>query len=891
VRVALERRRSASAELHLFHVVTPRTNAAAVTAAENLLAALVGAGPCALEIAANRGGRWFLARAASPATARHLAEQLAVAYPQAEITPLDVARNPSLDPARTAPGEQSRSCTLVLRGRGYLPLRTFTDLDVAAHPAAQADPVLGVLGALGSLPSGWRSLSQLVLAPAPEDWARDYLHLALDNPVVAERSSHRASNLASVLAMIGLLVVGTVLAQAVQLHREGDWPHLAMLATGLAAAAPLVWLARRLLRREPHDPVLVREKIGPIAYRAQLRLTVFAPTGTPAREFEARLSGLAAAYRQFNLASGNGLTVRPLRADSTDLAAPVPLGSLATVPILNVRELAGLWHLPQAGADASLVERTTARQRLPLPSTVARGCRIGVSRHQGREVPVALSDELLRRHLLLVAKTRRGKSTLLLRLARHLMEDGSQPPRALVLVDPHRDLAEAVLGCVPRRRWTDVVHLDVGATERPFGLNLLDVGLGWDRDKAVANALQVFRREFDRFWGPRMEDAFRFALLLAYDDNERLCREQPDGRQHQHTILEIATVLSDRAFRQSLLRHTNDPVIEAWWSGYFQRLDPKLQLEVSNPVQSKINRYLGSRAARAIVGQPVSTVDPAEWLRTGRIVVVNTNKGGVGEDTAALVGATLINLVGLVVGEQARLQPRERRTATILVDEFHTMPGADYEAILSELAKYGANLVLATQSLARLDALDREHQRALKATVFANLDGLFAFHTSAEDARYLVPELGDGVDVEDLASLGEHRCYARLSADRQRLPAFSVELDPPPPDDPERRDRLIAESAQRYGRDRLEAEADLRAAFERIARCGRPPPADPDAGPAGPEQPPAAGNGGGDPLTAADRTGRGRAGRRVRNQHRNQPDRQPGRSPGDDVAPEAAERE
>src|SRR5262249_58161249 len=130
-------------------------------------------------------------------------------------------------------------------------------------------------------------------------------------------------------------------------------------------------------------------------------------------------------------------------------------------------------------------------------------------------VPVALSDEMLRRHLLLVAKTGRGKSTLLLRLARYLMEDGARTPRALVLVDPHRDLAEAVLGCVPSHRWSDVVYLDVGAAERPFGLNLLDVGLGWDRDKAVANALQVFRREFDHFWGPRMEDTFRFALLLA----------------------------------------------------------------------------------------------------------------------------------------------------------------------------------------------------------------------------------------------------------------------------------------------------------------------------------------------------------------------------------------
>ena len=39
------------------------------------------------------------------------------------------------------------------------------------------------------------------------------------------------------------------------------------------------------------------------------------------------------------------------------------------------------------------------------------------------------------------------------------------------------------------------------------------------------------------------------------------------------------------------------------------------------------------------------------------------------------------------------------------VDEFHTIPGADYEQVFGELSKYGANMILATQTLARLDRL------------------------------------------------------------------------------------------------------------------------------------------------------------------------------------------
>src|SRR5205085_4401617 len=130
----------------------------------------------------------------------------------------------------------------------------------------------------------------------------------------------------------------------------------------------------------------------------------------------------------------------------------------------------------------------------------------------------------------------------------HAMQ--SAPPRAVLLVDPHRDLAEASLGLVPQSRHATTVFLDVADRARPFGLNLLDTGLGWDRDRAVANALAVFQREWgDRYWGPRMEDAFRFALLSLLDANVALCQADPvGGRAAQYTILEVPAMLSDAGF-------------------------------------------------------------------------------------------------------------------------------------------------------------------------------------------------------------------------------------------------------------------------------------------------------------------------------------------------------
>jgi hypothetical protein len=104
----------------------------------------------------------------------------------------------------------------------------------------------------------------------------------------------------------------------------------------------------------------------------------------------------------------------------------------------------------------------------------------------------------------------------------------------------------------------------------------------------------------------------------------------------------------------------------------------------------------------------------------------------------------------------------------------------------------------------------------LRATVFANLDGLFAFNCSAEDAEYLVPELGGAIDEQDLVELGEHQCYVRMTSRGQRLPTFSVYLDPPLPGDAELGRALAAASAERYGRDAERVEADRRARLRHV---------------------------------------------------------------------------
>ena len=134
-----------------------------------------------------------------------------------------------------------------------------------------------------------------------------------------------------------------------------------------------------------------------------------------------------------------------------------------------------------------------------------------------------------------------------------------------------------------------------------------------------------------------------------------------------------------------------------------------------------------------------------------------------------------------MVREQESLPLAQRRGALVVVDEMQSMPGVDYEAMLSELGKYGASFVLATQSLAKLEDLSR----TMRDTILANVGCLAVFQVAGNDARQMVLELGrDRVSEEDIVSLDVHHCYVRATVGVERMPAFSMAVLKPEPGDP-----------------------------------------------------------------------------------------------------------
>ncbi|MEZ4503155.1 MAG: TraM recognition domain-containing protein [Dehalococcoidia bacterium] len=761
-------------QLFLAEVVPPRSLERGMAGARGMLAALAGE-TLSLEVVVSTGGpRWYVRSTSDNGLERALS-QLRAAYPQAAVERLESGW-PDLDPALALTGERAVAVELLPSGEAVLPLRT--------DWRNEHDPLAGVLAAASPV-DGERIVCRLALASAPRRAAE-----RLRRRSEPERWPHQRDSRVgpSALPLVAALGIGAAGLQGWRWYEAGEWLRLAAGGSAMFVGLPLIGaVAVRLLRgQDSLAASVVEQKLEAPLTAARLEVIATGERRSPIDRLESLALQAAAAYGAYDDQAGGGLRPgdpRPVRRRSSKR---LPL-------LLNAAELAALWHLPDHEDGPEGARRTTARRLVPAPGHATRGVRVGVSDTE-RRAPVHMPSHLLHRNQLIVAKTRRGKSTLLRHLAAGLMErvaSGTEDG-ALVVVDPHQDLAEAVLDAVPDGLADRTVYLDFANLERPIGLNLIDVALFPDRDRTTEHIVTMLNRLWPANWGPRMEGALRAALASLLEANTQLEREV------QFTVLDVAPFLTDRKLREEVLAKVQDPALRAWFRDNYDRAGRVLQQQTANPVTSKIGRFTVIEASRLVLGQARSTFDPRSIIRDGGVLVVNTAVGALGEGAASLVGATLLNLIGLLVEEQVALAPGRRRQLVGLVDESSTLGAVDYPRMLSELGKYGASFVLVTQSLAKLDAIDRN----LAPTIFANSDGLTVFQVSAEDARKLTPELGNNIEVEDLVSLDDFTCYARWWDGRGRPPAFSFRVDPPPVTTPGRAAAIARRSAAHFGRPR-----------------------------------------------------------------------------------------
>ena len=120
-------------------------------------------------------------------------------------------------------------------------------------------------------------------------------------------------------------------------------------------------------------------------------------------------------------------------------------------------------------------------------------------------------------------------------------------------------------------------------------------------------------------------------------------------------------ILAADDFRAEVLAKVHDPYLLQWWARDFRGWRRETRADALAPVQTRLSYYASSKRARAILGQPRSTIDLRRTIHDGGILLVSTAQGKAGRDVAALVGASLLNLVDAVIREQGSLPFEQRR--------------------------------------------------------------------------------------------------------------------------------------------------------------------------------------------------------------------------------------
>jgi DNA helicase HerA-like ATPase len=396
---------------------------------------------------------------------------------------------------------------------------------------------------------------------------------------------------------------------------------------------------------------------------------------------------------------------------------------------------------------------------------------------------VLMAPEDRAKHLYVIGKTGLGKSTLL----RNLILQDLYAGRGVGLLDPHGDLAREILDAIPTERTNEVLYFNPGDLARPMGLNLLPKVPRDQEHLVVSGVLSAFRGIWAASWGPRMEYILGHALAALLDHGGL-------------TILALPRLLSDDAFRERIAAKINDPVVRSFWQDEYTRYERRFRLEAIAPLQNKIGRLLASAPMRNILCQAGNRFDARFLMDRSRIMIADLSKGVIGEDHSQLLGALVLSQFQWAAMQRAALPDSPRTPFYLYIDEFQSFATEALISILAEARKYGLALILAHQYL---DQLTDE----IRQSVFGNAGNLIAFRVGQSDARILEDELGGDVKMGNLVSLGKHEIYARL-LDRGRIrePFRGKTLPPIRGTATGRREAVIRQSRERYGRPRKEVE-------------------------------------------------------------------------------------
>ncbi|MFA6105302.1 MAG: type IV secretion system DNA-binding domain-containing protein [Patescibacteria group bacterium] len=462
--------------------------------------------------------------------------------------------------------------------------------------------------------------------------------------------------------------------------------------------------------------------------------------------------------------------------------------------IASTEEMASFWHPPTASTETPHINWLGARKAPPPTNMPTEGITLGRAVYRGEETIVKMKRADRRRHLYTLGRSGSGKSVFIQNLAVQDIQNGE----GVCVIDPHGDFVEYVLQHVPKERVDDVIYFNPADTERPIGLNMLEVKTEEQKDFATQEMIAIFYKMVTdpSMIGPMFEHNMRNVMLTLMSDME-----------HPGTIAEIPRMFTDETFVKKYLKTLKDPVVRSFWEKEMAKTSDFHKSEMLGYLISKVGRFVENEMIRNIIGQSRSGFNFREVMDKKKILLVNLSKGLVGEINANLLGMIIVSKLQMAALERASLPEEQRNDFFLYIDEFQNFITDSIATILSEARKYRLELIIANQYLNQL--VDNKGSKAVRDSVLANAGTVVAFRIGSEDAEVLSKEFAPVFGAYDLVNVEQYTAYTKMLIDNTAARPFNMMTYPPKPGNKELAAAIKELSRLKYGRPKELVEEEI----------------------------------------------------------------------------------